>query len=283
MIRLTPGGPFSDERNLDPDIEAAMKEQYHLDKPLLTQYTYFLGNLIQGDLGPSFKHKARTVNEIIKETLPPSIIFGSIAYLLALTIGIGLGMISALYHQKIADGFSMTLVLLGMSIPTFVIGPILQLIFSVMWKFFPLAGYEGFSSISYLILPSITLAAPFAARIARLTRSGVLEVIHQDYVRTARAKGLAEKAVLIHHVLRGALLPVVSFTGPALAQILTGSLVIEKVFQIPGLGREFIEAALNRDYTLVMGTVIVYGAFIVACNLIADIAYALLDPRVEME
>ena len=282
LIRLAPGGPFSSERRLDPEIERAIKAKYHLDKPVWSQYLLFIGNLMHGDLGPSFKHKNRSVNDIIRHTLPKSIFLGTVALLMALLFGIGTGIFSALRHNTVLDYGLMCSAVIGISLPTFVIGPLLQLVFSIHWKFFPIAGFESFGSPSYIILPACTLAIPFAARISRLARAGMLEVLNQDFVLTARSKGLPSHVILFRHTLRGGLLPVVSYLGPAFASITTGSLVVEKIFQIPGLGREFIEAALNRDYTLVMGTVIVYGIFIVLFNLFADITYGLLDPRVRL-
>jgi len=282
MVRFTPGGPFSSERNLDPVVEKALMQKYNMDKHLIYQYGDYILDILSGDFGPSFKHKTLTVNEIISNTLPPSIILGLCAFLIALLLGFGVGIFAAFYQHRAGDKISMLFVLLGLCIPTFVIGPLLQLCFAIIFKVFPVAGYEGFSSPRYLILPALTLAFPYAARIARLSRGAMLEALSQDYVRTARSKGLSEFDVIVHHVLRVAVLPVISFTGPALAGIVTGSIVVEKIFQIPGLGREFVEGALNRDYTLVLGTAIVYGSFIIICNLLADILYAYCDPRVRL-
>ncbi len=280
LIRLAPGGPFSTEQRLDPDIEQALLAKYRLDQPVWKQYLYFINDLLHGDFGPSLKHKNRTVNEIISTTLPHSLYLGALALMIAMSIGLPIGIISAMKYQTVFDWGLMTWAIIGISLPTFVIGPILQLIFSIHWKVLPLAGYDGFYSPQYLVLPAFTLAIPYTARIARLMRAGMLDVINQEFVITARAKGLSEFTILIRHILRGAILPVISFLGPATTQIITGSLVIEKIFQIPGLGREFIEGALSRDYTLVMGTVIVYGVIILVCNLLADVIYATLDPRV---
>jgi oligopeptide transport system permease protein len=282
MVRFTPGGPFSTERNLDPVVEKALKAKYNMDSHIVVQYCEYLLDIVCGDLGPSFKHKTLTVNEIIAQTLPPSITIGLLSFALAMIIGVGVGIIAALNQHKIGDKLSMLFVLLGLCIPTFVIGPLLQLWFSMSFKLFPVAGYEGATSLSYLILPALTLSFPYAARIARLSRGAMVEALSQDFIRTARSKGMSEVRVILSHALRVSLLPVVSFTGPALAGIVTGSIVVEKVFQIPGLGREFVEGALSRDYTLVLGTVIVYGAFIIFCNLIADILYAFCDPRVSL-
>ena len=280
LMRFAPGGPFSNERRLDPEIEQALKAKYRLDQPLPIQYFLFLKDLLKGDLGPSFKHKNQTVNEIIARTLPTSLFLGVLALLLALLIGISAGIISSLHHNSILDYGVMTCAVIGISLPTFVIGPMLQLAFAIERHWFPLAGYEGMRSPVYLILPAVTLGLPFSARIARLMRAGMLEVLNQDFVLTAKAKGMPGYVVIFRHTLRGGILPVISYLGPALTSIATGSLVVEKIFQIPGLGREFIEGALNRDYTLVMGTVIVYGVFIIFFNLLADITYGVLDPRV---
>ena len=280
LMRFAPGGPFSNERRLDPEIEQALKAKYRLDQPLLNQYVLFFIDLLKGDLGPSFKHKNQTVNEIITRTLPNSLFLGTLALLLALLIGISAGIISSLHHNSILDYSVMTCAVIGISLPTFVIGPLLQLAFAIERDWLPLAGYEGVRSPSYIILPAATLALPFAARIARLMRAGMLEISNQDFILAARAKGLKEHVIVFRHMLRGGILPVISYLGPAFTSVATGSLVVEKIFQIPGLGREFIEGALNRDYTLVMGTVIVYGVLIILFNLLTDIAYGVLDPRV---
>ena len=283
LMRFAPGGPFSNERRLDPQIEQALKAKYRLDQPLTNQYVLFFFDLLKGDLGPSFKHKNQTVNEIIARTLPKSIFLGTLALLLALLLGISTGIISSLYHNSMLDYSVMTCAVIGISLPTFVIGPLLQLTFAIQRHWFPLAGYDGIRSPSYIILPAITLALPFAARIARLMRAGMLEIINQDFILAARAKGLKEHVIIFRHMLRGGILPVVSYLGPAFTSVATGSLVVEKIFQVPGLGREFIEGALNRDYTLVMGTVIVYGVLIILFNLLTDIAYGILDPRIRYE
>ncbi len=269
------------EQRTDPVIEQAIRAKYLLDKPLSYQYWSFVKDLLRGDLGPSFKHKNRTVNEIIAATLPHSIYLGVIATLLAAFLGIAAGLFSAIRHDTSVDYGLMACAVIGISLPTFVIGPLLQLSFSIYWQWFPLAGYEGMAKPSYIILPALSLALPFAGRIARLMRAGMLDVLNADFVRTARAKGLPETIVIFRHTIRGGILPVVSYLGPAIAQLVTGSLVVEKIFQIPGLGREFVEGALNRDYTLVMGTVIVYGALIILFNLLSDIMYGVLDPRVK--
>lgn len=279
LIRLAPGGPFSQERNLPPEVEDALNARFHLDDPLMVQYAQTMRGMLRGDFGPSMKHRERDVREIIGEHLPASMLLGGLAILLALWVGVTVGVVSALRVNSAVDYIGMGTAVLGISLPTFVFGPLLQLVFAMRLAWFPVAGY---GTARHLVLPAVTLALPFAARFARLTRAGMLEVLSQDFVRTARAKGLPERTVVLRHALRGALVPVVSFLGPAIAAITTGSLVVEKVFNIPGLGREFVESALNRDYTLVMGTTITYGTFIVLCNMLADITYTVIDPKVRI-
>jgi len=282
-MHAAPGGPFSHERKLDPEIEKAILSKYNLDKPTHLQFLSYLKDLGRGDLGPSFKHKNITVNEIIATALPQSFLLGTMAIILALGIGLTAGIVSALNHNTYLDYGVMSLTVIGISIPTFIIGPMLQLVFAIYWHVLPLAGYQGLAAPSFMILPSVTLALPFGARIARLMRTGILDILQQEFVTTARAKGLRKHEIVIRHILPGAILPVVSYLGPAFSQIVTGSLVVEKIFQVPGLGREFVEGALNRDYTLVMGTVIVYGVFIILFNLLSDIVYALMDPRISYD
>lgn len=280
MMRMAPGGPFDRERSADPAIQKALEARFHLDKALHQQYYYFLEGLIHGDLGPSSCHLSTSVNEIIARGLPPSAILGILAFSLALLAGVTAGVIAALNQGSRTDLLALGFCLIGLSVPTFVVAPLLQLLFSIHLNFLPVAGYHGLASPHYLILPALTLALPFAARIARLTRTGMLEVLNQDYITTARAKGLKTSTIVFKHCLRSGLLPVASFIGPAAASILTGSLVVEYVFNIPGLGREFIEGALNRDYTLVMGTVVVYCGVLILFNLLSDLLLAWMDPRI---
>lgn len=281
MVRLAPGGPFAGERQLDPAIQRALDAKYHLDESLPQQYVRFLGDLLlRGDLGPSFRHKGRSVNQIIARHAPTSIVLGLSALLLALTVGLTLGIAGGVKRNSPLDYGATSLSAFGLAVPTFVVGPLLALTFGVLLGWLPVAGYRGPTGVRHLILPACTLALPFAARIARLARAGIVEVIDQDYIRTARAKGLSEWTIVVRHALPGALLPVVGYLGPATAALLTGSLVVEQIFAIPGIGSEFVQGALNRDYTLVMGTVILYGVFIVILNLLADLAYGFLDPRI---
>lgn len=283
LLRAVDGGPLDSERAVEPAVKAALEARYHLDEGLGWQYLRFLGDLVQGDLGPSFKQPDRAVQAIIADYLPTSAWLGALAMGLAITIGLFAGVFAAVRHRQWGDQGTMLIALVGLSLPTFVTGPMLMLVFATGLHILPVAGYDGPLGLGYLVLPAVTLALPFAARIARLVRAGMLEVVNQDFVRTARAMGLSECTVIIGHALRGALLPVIGFLGPAVAQVVTGSLVVEKIFQIPGLGREFVEAAFNRDYTLVMGTVIVYGALLILVNLLSDLAYAALDPRVDLD
>jgi oligopeptide transport system permease protein len=279
LIRAAPGGPFDRERAMDAAARSERERRYHLDRPLPMQYALFLRDIVTGDLR-STKYEAETVHERIGRYLPVSMLLGSIALLIALAMGIIAGAAAAVRHNRAVDHLAMILAMIGLAVPTFVVGPLLALAFGLWLGWLPVAGYAGWARPEYLVLPALALALPYAARIARLTRAGMLEVVHQDYVRTARAKGLGEGAVIVRHVLRGGLLPVVSYLGPAATDILTGSLVIEAVFGIPGLGAEFVTSAFNRDYNVVMGTVVTYGVLLILFNLLSDLAYGLLDPRV---
>ncbi len=281
LARVAPGGPFSADKNVPPEIKANIEAKYHLDKPLHVQYGRYLRDVVtRGDLGPSFKHKDQTVNEIIERGLPVSFQLGFLAAIFAVTFGVSAGVIASIRQNSWFDYGSMSVAVLGMTIPNFVVGPILVLLFARYWKVFNVAGWE---ELKDMVLPAITLGLPFAARIARLTRAGMLEIVGQDFIRTARAKGLAERVVIVRHALKGGLLPVVSFLGPGLSYMMVGSLVVERIFRIPGLGQEFIESALNRDYTLVNGTVLVYGVILVVMNLIVDVVYGYLDPRIRYD
>ena len=280
MIRFAPGGPFDSEKELPPGVRENLAAKYHMDEPLFQQYLRYWRDLLQGDLGPSFKHANRTVNEIIAEALPVSAELGLLALFWAALIGVSSGIIAALKRNTLWDYVPMSISILGICLPTFVIGPLLVLAFAISFEWFPVAGWESWE---HRVLPSLTLGFAYAAYLSRLTRGGMLEVLAQDFVRTARAKGLSETRVVLRHALRGGLLPVVSYLGPAVAGILTGALVTETIFNIPGLGRFFVESALNRDYTVVMGTALLYFALIFVCNLCVDVAYALLDPRVRYE
>jgi len=278
LIRFAPGGPFSSEKAVSAEILKNLEAKYNLNEPLFDQYVRYLKDLSKGDLGPSFKHANRTVNEIIAEALPVSVELGLLSIIWALLIGIGAGGLAALKPNSLYDYIPMTFSILGICFPTFVVGPVLVLVFGLWLGWLPVAGWETWED---RVLPSLTLGFAYAAYISRLTRGGLMEIRAQDFIRTARAKGLSEKEILIKHSLRGGLLPVVSFLGPALAGIITGALVTETIFNIPGLGRFFIESAVNRDYTVVMGTSLLYFGLIFVCNLLVDLLYSVLDPRVD--
>ena len=282
IMRAAPGGPFSSEKKLPPQIMENIEKKYHLNDPLWVQFSDYLLGLLRGDLGPSFKSKDFTVGQMIGDSLPKSMQLGTISLVLALGAGLMAGIISALKKNTWGDYASMSVAIVGISVPLFVIGPILQQIFGLNLQVLPIAGWVGDGKWGYLtlILPAITLALPTFAYIARLSRASILEVLRTDYVRTARAKGLSYPVVIWKHVLKGALLPVISYLGPAYATIITGSVVVEKIFAVPGLGRHFVLSALNRDYTLIMGTVIVYSLILVIMNFIVDVVYSFLDPRV---
>ncbi|MGZ5930652.1 MAG: oligopeptide ABC transporter permease OppB [Rhizomicrobium sp.] len=286
MMRLAPGGPFDSQRRLPPEIEHNIKAAYNLDKPVYQQYFIYLGKLAHGDLGPSYKNKDFTVTEMIADGLPVSAKLGLSAMVLAVFFGLTMGTIAALRQNKATDYSVMSMAMIGITIPTFVMAPILTLIFGVYGVSLfgydlslPVGGWNG-GALRNMILPVIVLALPQIAVISRLTRGSMVEVLHSNYVRTARAKGLSSFQVVIRHALRAAILPLVSYLGPAIAGILTGSLVVEQIFGIPGIGRYFVQGALNRDYTLVLGVLIYYATFVILLNLLADILYAVLDPRV---
>ena len=279
FMRMAKGGPFDDERELPPQIEANLRAKYNLDQPTHIQFLHYMKGLARGDLGPSFKYQARSVNEIIAQGLPVSFALGGSALVFALLIGIPVGVVGALRHNQPTDYLLMSVALLGISIPNFVLGPILIMIFSFSLGWLPAGGW---GTVQQLILPALTLGAIRAAYVARLARAGMLEVIRQDFIRTARAKGLSERVVVGKHALRLAILPVLSYLGPATASILVGSVVVEKIFNIPGMGTFFVNSALNRDYTLAMGTVLLYSGLLITLNLLVDIMYAVIDPRVEL-
>jgi oligopeptide transport system permease protein len=279
VIRLAPGSPFDQEQGLPPAIRANLDAAYGLDQPLLSQYGRYVAGVVQGDLGPSFRYKDFRVNELIGNGLPLSLTIGIAAALLALFVGVPLGAYAAWRAGTVADHALMNLSLLGVVVPGFVVGPLLALLFGIYWPVFRVAGYEP-GDVSFLVLPVITLALPVAAYIARLTRASMQEVLRASYIRTARAKGLPERIVFLRHALRPALIPVVSYLGPAVAFVVTGSLVVEAVFNLPGSGRYLVQGAIDRDYPLVMGMILVYGVFTLVCNLVADLLYGWLDPRV---
>jgi oligopeptide transport system permease protein len=279
LIRAAPGGPFDTERNLLPEIEANLRAAYHLDEPLYQQFGRYLWGLLHFDFGPSFQYRDYTVTELIMQGFPVSLTLGSIAIVVALLVGVTAGSIAALRQNSAVDHGVMAVSMTGISIPNFVMAPLLVLIFAVYLRWLP-AGGLGDGSWRTLVLPVTALALPQIAYLARLTRGSMIEVLRSNFVRTARAQGLTTWQVIVRHALKPALLPVVSYLGPATAHIITGSVVIEQIFSRPGLGRFFITGALNRDYTLVMGVVVFYGVLIIAFNFFVDLAYAWLDPKV---
>ena len=282
LIRVAPGGPFDSEKELPIEIQKSIEAKYHLDEPMYQQYVRYLGDILQGDFGPSFQYKDFTVTELIVKGFPISLTIGGIALIFALIVGIILGTIAAVRQNSWLDYTLMSTAMLGISIPNFVVAPLLILFFSVYYNWFPAGGW-GNGHWQYLVLPVLALSLRYIAYIARLMRGSMIEILQADYIRTAKAKGLSTFQTVIKHALKPALLPVVSYLGPAAAGILTGSVVIEKIFGVPGLGRYFVQGALNRDYTLVMGVIIFMGVLIVLFNLIVDIVYAYLDPKIHLD
>ena len=282
LIRVAPGGPFDGERPLEATVRANLDAAFGLDRSLPEQYLLYLSNLVTGDLGPSFIYRDQTVAELIGAGLPASMQLGGLALLLALLVGVTLGAFAAVRQNGPVDYAVTSVATFGVTVPNFVVGPILSLVFGVALGILPAGGYGG-GDWDHLVLPVITLALPQIAVIARLTRASLIEQLRANHVRTARAYGLPARSVVVRHALRSALLPVVSYLGPAAAALLTGSVVVETIFGVPGVGRYFVQGALNRDYTLVMGTVVLIAVFVVLFNLIVDLLYAALDPRVRYE
>jgi len=282
MIRLAPGGPFDLERPIDPLIMANLNRAYNLDASLWSQYLTYMGNLLQGDLGPSFTRRDFTVNDLFRAGLPVSILLGSLALLGAILLGTVLGAVAALRQNSGVDYAIVGLATFGITTPNFVVAPLLSLFFGVVLGVLPAGGWSQ-ANAAYWVLPVITLALPQVAVIARLVRGATIEALHSNHVRTARAYGLPTRVVVVKHALRAAMLPAVSYLGPTAAGLLTGSVVVETIFGIPGIGRYFVQGALGRDYTLVMGTVVVISIFVIAFNLIVDLLYAWLDPRVRYD
>lgn len=278
LVRLAPGGPFDKERRpASPEIERQIKAKYHLDEPVWKQFTRYVGGVMRGDLGPSLKQRNHTVNDIIAQALPVSLSLGGAAFCFALGIGIPLGFCSAIRKGGWLDQAGSIAAMVMVCIPALVIGPLLVMVFSIQLRWFPVALWE---SPVHAVLPTITLGTYFAGRVARLMREGALEVLHSEFIVTARAKGLSETAVMIRHVLPLSLLPVVSYSGPLLADLLTGSFVVENLFQIPGIGVFFVNSSLSRDYTLIVGLVLLYACLLLALNLAVDLIYTLIDPRI---
>ncbi len=281
LVRAAPGGPFSTEKAVSPQVQAALEAQYQLDLPAHEQYLAYLSDLIRGDFGPSFNYNGRSVDELIFQGLPVTAELGFYALLIALVIGTLSGVIASLKPNTVQDYVPMGIAMIGICMPSFLLGPTLVLVFAIWLEWLPVSGWGSIPGDK--ILPSITLGAMYAAYIARLSRAGMLEVLSQDYLRTARAKGLPEYKVIIKHALRGGLIPVVAFLGPAFAGLLSGSFVVETVFQVPGLGRFYIQAAFNRDYTMILGTTIFLATLIVLFNLLSDVLAAWLNPRLRYQ
>jgi oligopeptide transport system permease protein len=281
LIRQAPGGPFSSEKAVSATVLKNLNERYNLDAPLYEQYFDYLGNLLAGDFGPSFKYPSRTVTELIIEGFPITFELGCYSLLIAFVIGTLAGVFASLKTNTAQDYIPMSFAMLGICVPTFVLGPLLVLVFGIWFEFLPVSGWGQIPGDK--ILPSITLGTAYAAYIARLSRGGMLEVLSQDYIRTARAKGVPESSVVFKHALRGGIMPVIAFMGPAMAGLLAGSFVIETIFQIPGLGRFYVQAAFNRDYTMILGTTIFFATMIVAFNLLSDIISVWLNPKLRFQ
>ena len=282
LIRVAPGGPFNQERGLSPEIKANLEAQFGLNDPLWLQYVNYLKNLLHGNFGPSYNLPDFTVGELFANGLPISVQLGSMALALALLVGGGLGIAAALNQNRLGDYAVIATATAGSTIPTFVIAPVIQLLFGLTWNLLPIGGW-GDGAFLNKIGPALTLALPQIAIVARLMRGSMIEALRAHHIRTARALGLSDWSVIVKHALRGAMLPIVSYAGPAAAALLTGSIIVETIFAIPGVGRYFVDAALNRDYTLVMGTVVVIAMFTILFNLVVDILYAVVDPRVRYD
>ena len=281
LVRAAPGGPFDAEKAVIPEVKQALERQYRLDLPLHEQYFAYLKDLAQGDLGPSFRYPGRTINELIESGLQATAELGAYALLIAIFIGSLAGISAALRPNTLQDYIPMSFAMIGICMPTFLLGPLLVLVFGIQLDWLPVSGWGDIPGDK--ILPSITLGAAYAAYVARLSRAGMLDVLSQDYIRTARAKGLPEWQVVLKHGLRGGMLPVITFLGPAFAGLLAGSFVVETIFQIPGLGRFYVQAAFNRDYTMILGTTVFLSTLIVLFNLLSDIVAAWLNPRLRAQ
>jgi len=279
MVHAAPGGPFDSERALPPDVAANIESAFHLDEPLPVQFLRYLEGVVRGDLGPSYRYRDYTVSEIIGQAFPLSIRLGAMAMLLALMVGVSAGMAAALHKNTLVDRLISAVAMVGISVPIFVVAPLMVLVFAVILNWMP-ASYAGSVGPGRLIMPIIALALPQIAYIARLTRASMIEVMASDFVRTARAQGLRTLSIVRYHAVKPVMLPLLSYMGPAIAAVLTGSVVVEQVFGIPGVGQFFISGALNRDYTLVLGITIFYSAIVITLNLVVDLMYGFLDPRI---
>ncbi|MDE0841017.1 MAG: ABC transporter permease [Porticoccaceae bacterium] len=281
LVHSAPGGPFSADKAVPAEVLEALEAQYNLDQPLWQQYLSYLGDVLRGDLGPSFKYPGRSVNELIASGLPTTAELGFYAMLVAVVIGVIAGVIASMRPNTLQDYVPMSVAMIGICMPSFLLGPLLVLIFGIHLEWLPVSGWNQIPGDK--ILPAITLGTGYAAYIARLSRGGMLEVLSQDYIRTARAKGLSEFIIIGKHALRGGLIPVVAFLGPAFAGLLGGSFVVETIFQIPGLGRFYVQAAFNRDYTMILGTTVFFAALIIFFNLLSDILAIWLNPKLRQQ
>ncbi len=281
FIRLAPGGPFDREKAIPENILRNIEEKYNLDEPIVVQYARYVYSLLRGDLGPSFRYADRSVSEYLFRSLPNSMLLASLAMGIALMIGISSGVIAGYKRNTLYDYSFMLFAVFGVSVPSFVIGPLFMYFFSLQWGLLPTSGWlSGRAGVLTLVLPVISLALYYVATMARLSRASTIEVLQSDYIRTANAKGLSPSYILTKHVLKGALLPIASYFGPTFAAMLTGSVVIETIFRVPGIGVFFVQSAFNRDYTMIMGTVIIYSTVLIVMNLLVDIIYGILDPRI---
>ena len=281
LVRAAPGGPFDDEKAVAPEVQRALEAAYNLDAPVWRQYLDYLGNLAQGDFGPSYRYPGRSVGELIMSGLPTTLELGLYAMLVAILIGASAGIIASLRPNTAQDYIPMSTAMLGICLPSMLLGPLLVLVFGIWLEWVPVSGWGNIPGDK--LLPALTLGSTYAAYIARLSRGGMLEVLNQDYIRTARAKGLPQSVVVFKHALCGGLIPVVAYLGPAFAGLLSGSFVVETIFQIPGLGRFYVQAAFNRDYTMIMGTTILFAALIIVFNLLSDLAAVWIDPRLRQQ
>jgi len=279
LMKVAPGGPFASERRLPPKLEEQMNAAYGLNDPIHVQYFDYLLRVVKWDFGPSFKYVGQSVNDIINRSFPYSAILGLESILLALSVGIFLGVVAALYHNRFPDYTAMVIAVLGISVPSFVLAAVLQYVFAFKLQLLPIAKFDSFA---HSILPAVALAATPLAFIARLMRSSMLEVLNSDYIKTAKAKGLSQRVTIYRHGIRNAILPVISYMGPLVVAILTGSFIIETIFAIPGIGREFVTSVTNRDYTVIMGTTVFYSVLFLFSILIVDIIYSLVDPRIKL-
>lgn len=279
LLHAAPGGPFDEEKALPPEVKANIERAYHLDESLPRQYVRYLGQLLHGDLGPSYQYRDTTVTELVAQGFPVDLTIGLIALGMALLVGIPVGVWAAVKQNTAQDYVPMAIAMLGISLPVFIVAPVLILVFAVLLHWLPAGGWAG-GAPSHVVLPAVSMALPFAAYLARLMRGSLVEVLGSPFIRTARAKGLPTRTVVWVHAIKPALMPIVSFLGPATVGIISGSIVIETIFGLPGMGRYFVDGALNRDYTVVLGVTVLYGVMIVVANLVADLCYAALDPRV---